>query len=107
MLVFVASPFKGDIEKNKRYLKLALKDSIKRGECPYAPHAYLVDVLDDSNAHEREIGMKIGHEFLKRCDRIAVYQDLGISSGMNREMDIARLFSVDIELRNIIDPQLV
>lgn len=41
-LVMVESPYSGDIDRNVRYLQIALADAeINHNECPYASHAYM------------------------------------------------------------------
>ncbi len=37
--VVIESPYAGDVERNLRYLRLAMADCLERGEAPYASHA--------------------------------------------------------------------
>lgn len=91
-LVILESPFaagkglRGVIGRwrNKRYLRACLRDSLLRGEAPFASHAVytLPGVLDDGDRLERRIGIEAGLEWGLHADITAVYADRGISSGM-------------------------
>ena len=37
-LVYLESPYAGDVEKNIKYAILCMKDSLDRGEYPFASH---------------------------------------------------------------------
>lgn len=91
-VVIIESPFAGDIEKNLRYVRACLRDSILRGECPLASHALYTQpgVLRDDVPEERELGMGLGWHVMERADLVAVYTDLGWSSGMVRGYNAAR-----------------
>jgi len=36
--VFIASPLRGNIERNQDYATWCMRDSLKRGEAPFVPH---------------------------------------------------------------------
>lgn len=99
--VYIASPCRGQREVNIRYLKMAMLDSLARGEAPYAPHAYLPFMLDDNKPIERAKGLDIGLTFLGTCSLLALYADHGISEGMQGEMDYAKARKIPIEIRKI------
>ena len=50
-LVYLESPYAGDIEKNIKYARLCMKDSIDRGEYPFASHLLYTQesILDDDD----------------------------------------------------------
>ena len=89
-IVVVESPYAGLIERNLAYGRAALRDCLLRGEAPVASHLLYTQegVLDDALAAERELGMAMGHVFLRAASLVAVYTDLGISEGM--QLGIAR-----------------
>lgn len=60
--VVVESPYAGDVERNLRYLRAALRDCLLRGEAPYASHAIYTQpgVLDDDIPSERTRGIHAG-----------------------------------------------
>jgi len=88
-IVIIESPYAGNIERNVAYALAAMRDSLLRGEAPYASHLlYTQDgVLDDGVQEQREIGLAAGWAFAQVADVIAVYADLGISEGMQRGID--------------------
>ena len=99
--VIIESPYAGSIELNVRYARECLKDSLERGEAPIASHLLHTQVLDDNIPKERRVGIIAGLEWISVCDKLAVYTDLGISSGMSNAIDIAIINNIEIEYRNI------
>lgn len=84
--VLIESPFAGDVEKNIEYARACLKDSINRGEAPFASHLlYTQDgVLDDTKPVERARGMEAGFNWGAHAQLVAIYTDHGISKGMQQ-----------------------
>lgn len=105
-LVIIESPYKGDPE-NIAYAKRAMRDSIARGERPFASHLLYTQVLDDSDHDDRELGMELGWDFLHHADLVAVYTDRGISEGMYRGMERAKLVGVPIAQRWVESPDAI
>lgn len=97
--VIIESPFAGDIKKNILYAKRCLMDSIERDEAPFASHLLYTQVLDDTIDFEREAGMNAGFKWMGVADLVAVYGDLGISSGMKKGIELARKLGIKIEYR--------
>jgi hypothetical protein len=83
-LVIVESPYGGDVERNVRYARAALRDCLLRGEAPLASHLLYTQpgVLDDNDAAERTHGIEAGLAWGAAAKRTVVYGDLGISEGM-------------------------
>ena len=90
-LVIIESPFAGDRERNERYLSAALRHSLSLGEAPFASHGlYTRDgVLDDRIPEQRERGILAGFAWGAVADLTAVYQDLGVTPGMQRCIEAA------------------
>lgn len=82
--VLVESPFAGDIERNTRYLRMAMNDCFRRGEAPFASHGLYTQpgVLDDGKPDERKLGIDAGLLWGEAAEKTVLYVDLGISSGM-------------------------
>ena len=101
--VIIESPYAGDVEKNLRYLRAAMRDCAMRGESPYASHALLTQpgVLDDTIPREREIGISLGFAWRQVADATVVYTDLGTSNGMLAGIQHARALGHTIEFRTI------
>ena len=102
-LVVVESPYAGDVDRNLRYLRAALRDCIERGEAPFASHAIYTQpgVLDDRVPAEREMGILAGWAWLAKADAVAVYDDLGVSPSMERGIEAATHFGKPIERRSL------
>lgn len=103
--VVVESPFAGDVQKNIDYARKCMADCLKRGEAPFASHLlYTQDgILDDDIPHERELGIEAGFVWGELAEKVVVYQDLGISSGMQLGIDKASARGVPVEYRRILD----
>lgn len=110
-LVMVESPFaprprpdesRADaLERNLKYARQCLSDSLRRGEAPFASHLLYPQVLDDEHPDEREKGIKCGYAWLEEADLVAFYVDLGWSTGMLRAFKVARIYSKKTEIRSL------
>ena len=62
--VVIESPFKGNTPaeeaENTAYAKEVMRDSLYRGEAPFASHLLYPQMLDDANEHERRMGIEAG-----------------------------------------------
>lgn len=67
-----------------RYLRACIRDSLMRGEAPFASHAIYTQpgVLDDLIPHERLFGIHAGFAWRRFASCTALYVDLGLSQGM-------------------------
>lgn len=103
-LVIIESPFAGDVEANVAYARAALRDSLARGEAPYASHLLYTQpgVLDDEKPEERELGITAGWEVMRRADLVAVYEDRGVSRGMEGGIARAHALGIPVERRRIL-----
>ena len=102
-LVFICSPYAGDVETNITYARDALLHSLRRGEAPIAPHLLYPQALRAGD--DRRLGMVAGKTILARCSLLAVYVDLGESSGMRSEVSFAMRQGIPIERRRIGSPE--
>ena len=88
-IVIIESPFKGRTPeeeiKNIEYARKAMRDSLYRGEAPFASHLLYPQMLDDTNEHERRMGIEAGLKIGQLADRTVVYTDRGISPGMKQK----------------------
>jgi hypothetical protein len=117
-ICIIESPFKGRTPAHelmhKRYLNLCIRDSVLRGESPYASHRMLTDALDDADPTERELGIQAGFEMreallLTRVNGsvhviTAVYEDFGLSGGMHRGIAAALAAGCPVERRRLWNP---
>lgn len=107
LLVVIESPFAGDTERNMAYLAACMRDSILRGEAPYASHGLytLPGCLDDDVPEERTLGINAGLAWGDVADLRAVYTNLGISRGMQLGIDRAASRAQRIEQRSLTEEQ--
>ena len=69
-LIYIASPYAGDIETNTAFAKKACWYAIHQGHTPIAVHLLYPQMLDDAEPTEREIGLRLGHRVLEVCDEL-------------------------------------
>ena len=103
-MIFVSSPYAGDVEKNIEFAKQACQYVITTGNAFFCPHLLYPQVLDDADPEERSLGMEMAKQFLSVCDEIWVFGDR-ISRGMFEEIEYAR--KNDISLKRIISMDMV
>ena len=101
--VIIESPYAGDIEKNVAYARLALRDSLKRGEAPLASHLLYTQpgVLQDSIPQERTTGIEAGLAWMGLAEAVIVYNDLGLSPGMIAAIARAKWLKIPVEYRSL------
>ena len=98
-LVYVASPYAGDIEKNTEFAKEACRFVMDEGHAFFAPHLLYPQVLDENNSAERKLGLAIGKEVLGRCDELWVFGEI-ISPGIQAEIELAQEHEVPVKYIN-------
>jgi hypothetical protein len=105
-LVIIESPYGGtwdEMRRNERYARACLKHSLHLGEYPYASHLLYTQpgVLDDRLSGERQMGMEAGFQWKYAAYKTVVYTDLGISSGMQRGIELSEYIEQPVEYRTI------
>lgn len=93
--VYVCSPLRGDIETNVRRAHGYCRFVIQQGALPLAPHAIFTAVLDDTIPQERQLGMALGLELMKRVDELWVFGKR-ITEGMRSEIEVAEERNIPI-----------
>lgn len=99
--IIIESPFAGDFAKNRKYANACLRDSLMRGEVPFASHVIYTEALDDTIPFERKVGIEAGLVIGAYASKTVVYTDLGISKGMKYGIDRAIAENRPIEYRTI------
>lgn len=102
-LIYIASPYAGDVKQNIAFAKAACLYAIKQGHTPVAVHLLYPQFLDDSNPAQRAAGLTMGHRVLVACDELWVCGSR-ISSGMAAE--IAEAKRLGIPIREISSEQI-
>jgi hypothetical protein len=82
--VVIETPYRGDVPLHLRYLRACMRDSIMRGEAPYASHHLYTapGVLRDEIPEERDQGIQAGFAWRALAYKTIFYTDLGWSTGM-------------------------
>ena len=91
---YICSPYRGKTEEavaeHTAYAVTLMEYLLTTGEyAPIVPHLYFPQVLDDSWESDREIALRCGQHFLKKCDVMVAGCRYGISEGMHMEIMIA------------------
>jgi hypothetical protein len=103
-IVVIESPYAGDVDLNVHYARLCVKDCLNRGEAAYASHLFFTQdhILDDTVPEERQLGMEAGKLIEETLFApVVVYQDLGISKGMEWGIQKAKEQGREIEYRKL------
>jgi hypothetical protein len=98
-LVFICSPFNGDTERNTVKAAGYCRFAYTKGFTPYAPHIHNPIFLDESIPEEREAGISLGLEVLKRCDELWSFGKAA-SAGMQVELSNAKENGIPIKYFN-------
>jgi len=99
-LVCIESPFSGEVERNVMYADACMLDALlRRNESPFLGHLQYPRVLNDQLPAHRAAGIAAHCAWLRRADLVAVYEDYGITSGMDKAIVLARSLHIPIEKR--------
>jgi len=89
-LVYVCSPYRGDVKRNVELAKAYCRYVISQGGAPVAAHLLYPRFLDDSDPEERITGLEFALLLLEKCDELWVFGDK-ISRGMAHEIHEAKM----------------
>ncbi|MGI6634133.1 MAG: DUF4406 domain-containing protein [Christensenellales bacterium] len=97
-LVYIASPFSGDTERNTERAQGYCRFAISKGCIPLAPHLHYPQFMDDSDREQRELGLFFALVLLGKCDELWVFGKP--SDGMSREISKAKKRGMPIKYYN-------
>jgi hypothetical protein len=105
--IFVCSRLAPDakytFKENLDFVRLCCKVVVKFGHAPYAPHLLCTQFLDDTKAEERDMGIQIGHLYLKGCHELWTFrrntEEIN-STGMRQ--DIGMAIEHGLPIKNLI-----
>lgn len=102
-LVIIESPFAGNVQENILYARMAVRDSLLKGEAPIASHLLYTQegILNDNIKEERQHGIDAGLAWGKVANQTVVYIDKGISRGMEYGIQRAVTEGRDIIFRSL------
>ncbi|NNJ31386.1 DUF7768 domain-containing protein [Lacrimispora defluvii] len=101
-LIYVASPYAGDIEQNTEFAKKACRHVMNEGHAFFAPHLLYPTILDEHQPEQRQLGLDMGLAMLPRCDELWCYGDR-ISYGMHLEIEEA--VRLGIPVRRVMEQE--
>lgn len=94
-LVYIASPYAGDVEANVAFAKVACRYAMQHGCTPVALHLLYPQMLDDAVPAEREAGIQMGLRVLEACDELWLCGER-MSHGMQAELVAAKRLGVPV-----------
>ena len=102
-LVVIESPFAGDVDTNTKFARACMRDSLDRGESPFAMHLLYTQegILNDNVPEERNRGIEAGLAWGKYASKTVVYTNLGITPGMEKGIQRAKEEGREIEYREL------
>jgi hypothetical protein len=98
-IVYICSPFAGDIESNILRAQGYCRFAVTRDTIPFAPHLLFPQFLDDDDKVQRERGLFFGIVFLCKCHEIWVF-GRKVSKGMAVEIEKAKRRGIPIRYFN-------
>lgn len=94
-LIFICSPYAGDIEGNKIKARRYCRFAMAQGQLPFAPHLLFPQFLDDADPAERETGLNMGLSVLGYCHELWRFGS-EISPGMAAEIEWAKKLKIPV-----------
>lgn len=94
-LVYIASPYAGDVEANVRFAKAACRYAMGQGCTPVASHLIYPGLLDDTVPAERKAGIRMGLRVLEACDELWLCGER-LSAGMRAELAAAERLGIPV-----------
>lgn len=97
-LVYIASPYSGDAERNTERARGYCRFAISKGYIPLAPHLHYPQFMDDGDEEERKLGLFFALVLLGKCSELWVFNK--ISAGMSKEIEKAKSRGMPIRYFN-------
>lgn len=94
-LIYVASPYDGDVEANLEYAEDACRFVVNSGHAFFAPHLFYPWILGERLYVERQLGIDLALAVLPKCDEIWAF-GVVITEGMRRSLDEATRLGIPV-----------
>jgi hypothetical protein len=98
-LVYIASPFAGDTERNAERARGYCRFAVSKGCIPLAPHLHYPQFMDNSDISQRGLGLFAALILLTKCDALWVFGET-VTEGMSREIAKAKKRGMPIKYFN-------
>ena len=86
-LVYICSPFSGDVEGNVKAAQRYSRFAVDIGFIPLAPHLLFPQFLNDNVLAERQLGLFFGDVLMSKCAEVWVFGkviSIGMEAGIKR-----------------------
>lgn len=90
-IIYVCSPYSGDIENNVELAKKASRFVVDRGHVPITPHLLLPQFMSEEN--ERDLAIELNANLLDVCDELWYFGNI-VTKGMQGEILHATRFGI-------------
>ncbi len=94
-LVFICSPYRGDIEGNKTRAQRYCRFAYTQSAVPIAPHLHNTQFLDESILEERKAGIELGLQLLRKADELWCFGNR-LTEGMEIELKAAQQMKLKV-----------
>ncbi len=95
------APDADGLVRNIAYALSCMRNSLGKGEAPFASHLLYTQMLDDTVPQERHHGIMAGLRIGEGAEITVVYDDLGVSRGMQMGIDHANELQRPVEYRQL------
>lgn len=97
-MLYIASPLRGDVDRNVENAMRYCARAIEEGYIPVAPHAMYRGIFDDEIPEQRAVALQVGLQLLDQCEKMWVCGDR-VSEGMRGEIARAEQKGIQVELK--------
>ncbi len=97
-LIYVASPYRGDVKANIDFAKRMAMFVIENDGCPFVPHLMYPQFLDDNVEEERALGIELDCDIIAKCDELWAFVDNGLTEGMQHEIHFAMEHDIPVRM---------
>ena len=98
-LVFICSPYAGNIVHNVSRAKGYCRFAFSKGWIPQAPHLFFPQFMDDGDCEQRQLAIQMGIILMHKCSEVWVFGER-ISEGMRLEINTANRRRIPIRYFN-------
>lgn len=95
-LVFICSPFAGDVAGNTEKARSYSRFAVTRNCIPVVPHLLFPQFMDDSDPYQRDLAIFMGLVLLSKCLELWVFGET-VTAGMS--VELAKAKQRDIRIR--------
>lgn len=88
-LVYICSPYRGDVEKNTETARRFSRFALDAGQIPLTPHLMYPQFMTDDDPEERKLALFMDTVLLGKCQELWVLAE-NITIGMEMEIEIAK-----------------